>query len=228
MRTEIREALEIIKNEEKEAIFEEYLKQIKNELMKSKLNVIHKAAIAVEYDNIWLHIEEETRQEVIDEIISLIRKYSEIRRWYRIKNMRDIIPRTELKDPDDILSNLNLTIISAGLRLDNMFINIPNPNDNMEKEYYNIAKFLFKYENMNFSKFDSLVKTCKTKRKYLDLLELGKEGNIGKYDISYDDIILYKKWFYKPVKTVSYLSEGITLSLGVVYDDSKPIGAVKF
>lgn len=225
MRTEIREALEVIKNEKKEEIFEEYLKQIKNELMRSELKILHKAAIAVEYDNIWLHIDEETRQEVIDEIVSLIRKYSETRRWYRIKNMRDIIPRTELKDPDDILSNLNLTIISAGLRLDNMFINIPNPNDNMEEEYYKIARFMFKYENMNFSKFDSLVKT---KRKYLDLLELGEEGDIAKYDISYDDVILYKKWFYKPVKTVSYLSEGIGLSLGAVYDGSKPIGAVKF
>ena len=225
MRTEIREALEVIKNEKKEEIFEEYLKQIKNELMRSELKILHKAAIAVEYDNIWLHIDEETRQEVIDEIVSLIRKYSETRRWYRIKNMRDIIPRTELKDPDDILSNLNLTIISAGLRLDNMFINIPNPNDNMEEEYYKIARFMFKYENMNFSKFDSLVKT---KRKYLDLLELGEEGDIAKYDISYDDVILYKKWFYKPVITVSYLSEGIGLSLGAVYDGSKPIGAVKF
>ena len=29
-------------------------------------------------------------------------------------------------------------------------INIPNTNDNMEEEYYKIARFMFKYENMNF------------------------------------------------------------------------------
>ena len=100
----------------------------------------------------------------------------------------------------------------------------PCSPESME-EIENLAEFLWRFRNVNFSRFDTLCKTCTSRKKYDDLAVLGKEGTIGLYNLSYDDVSLYRKWLYKPKRMIEVgLAPGIGLSLGALYPGRKTKG----
>ena len=112
---------------------------------------------------------------------------------------------------------------SAFYRLNNVVIrNIPDNDADAAASARKLADFLFKEGKANFQKIDVLCEVCTSKEKYNDLAILGKEGIIGKYNLSYDELLLYKKFLYSPARKIEAgLAPGIGLSLGTLYPGRK-------